>query len=101
MLIACDNQVPFGAIQMMAARGFHCVFRAKNEKDCDWFAQAVESGAAVFISPDWDIEQLCKAHGKEFIRLKQGLRGIEVAHYVTRQLYDLKLKLERKRLVAA
>jgi hypothetical protein len=90
MLIAVDNQIPYAAVQMIEARGFHVVVRAKDQADKVWFEKGVELGAEVFVSPDRDIFHLCCKHGKKWLKLKQGLRGIEVAHFVTKRLYEIK-----------
>lgn len=96
-LVAVDNQVPFSAIRMIEACGFHVVVRAVDHPDEEWFAKAVELGATVFVSPDHDIQQLCRQHGRTWVRLKQGLKGIEVAHYVTKKLYEI---VEEQRMKA-
>lgn len=82
MKIAVDTQVSDSAIDYLSSRGFKVVFKAYNEPDQIWFRDALDMGAEVFVSPDWDISFLCNQYNVKFIKLKQGLRRIEIGMFI-------------------
>lgn len=92
MRIACDNQVGYQSLALLARHGVLIVYRAHNERDVEWFEAALDAGAEVFVSPDSDIDALCNQHNKRFIRLKQGLKGTEVALFILKKLERLRQK---------
>lgn len=56
MKIACDVNVSNRSIRFLQREGFEVVFKAgAGQPDVEWFAQALEKGADVFISGDLDI----------------------------------------------
>lgn len=82
MYIAVDNQVSDSAIDFLEEKGMKIVLRARHEPDNMWFMDALDLGAEVFVSPDWDISFLCNAHNVKFIKLKQGLRGLAIGRFI-------------------
>lgn len=86
MDIAVDNQVADMAINYLENKGFRVVFKAGHEPDNMWFRDAIDEGAEVFVSPDWDISFLCNQYNVKFIKLKQGLRNIEIGRFIQDRL---------------
>lgn len=82
MKIAVDRQVSDKAITHLEIVGHSVVYKAEHEPDNVWFDNAVFNGAEIFISPDWDIAFLCNKHNKKYIRLKQGLKGIDIGKFI-------------------
>lgn len=70
MRIAVDTQVADAAIDYLENKGFVVVFKAHHEPDNMWFRDALDLGADIFVSPDWDISFLCNSHNVKFIKLK-------------------------------
>lgn len=59
MKIACDVGVSNRSIKFLKMKGFDIVFKANTgQPDKEWFDQALEAGADVFISADLDIARL-------------------------------------------
>lgn len=90
MNIAVDNQVADVAVSYLKNKGFNVVFRARHEPDNMWFLDALDEGAEVFVSPDWDISFLCNRHDTKFIQLKQGLRGHEIGRFIEERIKNRK-----------
>lgn len=86
MNIAVDRQVSNIAIEYLENIGHYVVYCANHEPDNIWFDSALYKGADLFISPDWDISFLCNKHNKKFIRLKQGLKGIDIGKFIAKKI---------------
>jgi 2-keto-3-deoxy-6-phosphogluconate aldolase len=86
--IAFDTQVPRQAIQAAESSGHTVVYWAGAEHDELWFRQAMDMGADVFVSPDWDIAILAENHNKKFIRIPQKLGGQELVAFIMKRLLD-------------
>lgn len=66
MKIACDVGVSNRSIKFLKNKGFDIVFKASaGQPDKEWFDQALEVGADVFVSADLDIARLVE---KEYDR---------------------------------
>lgn len=84
MKVALDNQVGEGAIRALKAAGHEVVMTAGDLPDHVWHRRAVEAGAELFFSPDYDIENLSLDIGKSFVRIPQGLGRGELNDWVVR-----------------
>lgn len=88
MYIAVDNQVADSAIDYLKDKGFKVVFRARHEPDHEWFQDAMDLGADIFISPDWDISFLCNRYDVKFIQLEQGLKGVGIGKFIEKRIKE-------------
>ena len=70
------------AIDYLIHRGHKVILKAKDEPDHIWFEDAMAMGATIFVSPDWDISFMCNRENLKFIRLKQGLRRVEIGKFI-------------------
>ena len=86
MRIAVDNQVGYDAIFYLESKGHEVVLKAGNEPDNIWFIDALDAGAELFISPDWDIAFLCNKHDVKFIQLCQNVRGEKIGKFVINKI---------------
>lgn len=82
MRIAVDNQISGSTINLLENKGHKVVFWARHEHDEWWFLEALDKGADIFISPDWDIVILANQHDVPCIHLPQGLKGKDQATYI-------------------
>lgn len=90
MNIAVDTQIGFQAIKHLESKGYKVVLRATDEPDHIWFEDALDLGAQVFVSPDWDISFMCNRVGVDFIMLKQGLRDHRIGEFIEKRLKERK-----------
>jgi hypothetical protein len=90
MRVAFDCQISRAAVEATEDAGFQVVYWAGSEHDELWVAEALDLGADVFMSPDYDIEILANRYDREFIRLPQGLGGRRLVDFVTRKLRECK-----------
>lgn len=86
MNIAVDTQVSDSAVTYLREKGFNVIFKANREPDEVWFRDALDMGADVFVSPDWDISFLCNRYNVRWIRLKQNLRNLEIGRFIESRL---------------
>ena len=84
MKIALDNQVSKGAVNSLKSAGHDVVMLAGNLPDHVWHKKAIDAGAELFFSPDYDIENMTLNLGKSFVRLPQNLGGGELVDFVVR-----------------
>lgn len=84
MKVALDNQVGKGAVNSLKAAGHEVVMLAGDLPDHVWHKRAVEAGAELFFSPDYDIENMTLNIGKSFVRLPQNMGGGQLADFVVR-----------------
>jgi len=89
MMLACDNGISMTAIKELQARGHEVVYWADDEHDEWWFRAALDAGAEVFISHDWDIVLMADARYKPRIHMKQGIGGARQAAFILRKLEAL------------
>ena len=82
MRIAVDNHVGHNAIRHINNQGHKVVFKAQNQLDRVWFESALDYGADLVVSMDWDIAFLCNRHNVKFIQLGQGIGGVDAAKFV-------------------
>jgi hypothetical protein len=54
--------------------------------DSYWFREALDEGAEIFISPDWDIAVMAGNANKAFIQLPQNLGGGRLVEYVVNRV---------------
>lgn len=92
--IACDNHVSLENIERLKFMGYSVVFRAWHETDWSWCNEALEKGANVFISCDWDIEFFCNTNNASCIRLPQNKGGKAQLNYITNRLKKLKKQIK-------
>jgi hypothetical protein len=86
MKIACDNGIAFSAIAEIERHGHEVVFRALDDPDEWWFAEALKYGAECFVSHDWDIILMADAGGLKSIQMPNGIKGKAQADFVVRRL---------------
>lgn len=94
--IACDNHVSINNIEKLKTIGYTVVFRAWDESDFQWCNNALDKGANVFISCDWDIEFICNQNNVFCIRLPQNKGGKAQFNYITAQLKKIKKQIKVK-----
>lgn len=93
--IACDNHVSLKTMLALRNYGYNIVYRAWSEEDDTWCNNAVQKGATVFISCDWDIEFFCNKNDLTCIRIPQGKGGKAQRNFITKQLKRLSRKSRR------
>lgn len=86
MKIACDTQIAFRTIEYLNNMGHTVVYRATNEMDNEWFENALNKGAELFISPDIDIDVLCNRHNIKSLKIPKGLKAKELNVWLKKKL---------------
>lgn len=85
-MIACDNHVGNRTIEKLENHGHKIVLRAGDIRDEWWFEEAMDRGADIFISADWDIGILCNRYNKDWIQLPTGVGGDAMARFILKEL---------------
>lgn len=88
--VAFDTQVSRRAVEAAQDNGFNVVYWAGHTHDELWFREAMDRGAEVFVSPDWDIAVLANRFDKTFIKLPQNLGKGKLVDFVVNQLVKLR-----------
>lgn len=86
MRVAFDTQVPSATIKAAEGCGHQVVYWAKDEHDEWWFREAMERGADVFVSPDWDIALMANKNGLGFIKLPRGIGKSRLVDFILNRL---------------
>jgi hypothetical protein len=90
MKIAVDNQIGKIIVDILKQRKFDIVFRAQDEADHEWIEKALDLGATVFVSPDFDIPfYLDKEYPDEsykWVELPQNLPKRKQCEFLTKKL---------------
>lgn len=84
--VAFDTQLSKAAVRAVEDAGHEVVYWAGSEHDELWFREALDAGAEVFVSPDWDISILANHHNVRCIRLPQRVGGEALVRFILKQL---------------
>lgn len=90
MKVAVDNQISKDTIDYLKRNNIDVVFSAKDEHDDIWFESALDLGAEIFISPDFDIDRLCERYNVKYIELPQNLKTHKVNKFIMKKLNEYK-----------
>lgn len=93
MKLACDNQVGLKTVQWLEKIGHEVVVWAGDLPDNEWFEEALDYNAEVFISPDWDIVFLCNKHNKRNIQIPPNLKKQDIFNFLKKRLNHLEKKI--------
>lgn len=86
MKLALDCQISFKGAKILNNSGHTVVYHARHEHDQLWVRRAVEKGAEVFISPDWDIDIMCNQLNLYCIKLKQKQKSEDAVQFILKEL---------------
>jgi hypothetical protein len=89
MKIAVDNQISKLNVKQLINRGLEIVYRADDQFDNIWFNEALNFGAEIFVSPDFDIDQLCEKYKVLYIRLPQNISGLCLNDFIEMEVKKL------------
>jgi len=80
--IACDACIAQAAIWALELDGHKVVYQAKSEADEQWFPEAVDAGAELFVTHDFDIVTMAINRGLLALIIPAGIRGKDQASVV-------------------
>lgn len=88
MKLAFDNAVSKRSAETIRDRGHEVVVHALYEHDELWLRRAMDGGAEIFFSHDWDVDIFCNSRNKKCVRLTQGMKQPEIVKAILKAIRD-------------